>query len=362
LIPLLIVDPAIQQTRLAWLRSAPDAPSADNLIGLMDRLTFVRTLAIDPQRQSRIHPERWTQIVREGDVTPAWLVADFGARRRRATLVAQVITLEQSLTDAAATMFNKLIGRLFARANTRRKQRYVDAQQDTTKVLRLFRDTLRALVAANDTGRNAIDVLDDEVGWHRLLQAKPEVEAMVRDADPDPLLLAAERYHTMRKYTARFLETFTFRSSRKHDSLLAAIGTLKTLHAAGRRTMPERVPVGHLSSRNRKLIFGDAGPDRRLYEIATLAVLRDRLRSGDIWVEGSRAFRPMDEHLMPKPAFAALKAAEELDLGVQGDAVAYLTAARQTLDFNLKRLAYRARNGKLEGVRLEAEQLVVFLC
>ena len=62
---------------------------------------------------------------------------------------------------------------------------------------------------------------------------------------------------------------------------------------------------------------------------------------------------------MPKPAFAALKAADELGLGVQGDAVAYLSEARQTLDFNLKRLAYRARNGKLEGVRLEAGQLVV---
>ena len=62
---------------------------------------------------------------------------------------------------------------------------------------------------------------------------------------------------------------------------------------------------------------------------------------------------------MPKPAFAALKAADELGLGVPGDAVAYLSEARQTLDFNLKRLAYRARNGKLEGVRLEAGQLVV---
>ena len=93
---LLLVDPAIQQTRLTWLRSAPDAPSADNLIGLLDRLTFVRTLAIDPQRQARIHPKRWTQIVREGDVTPAWLVADFDAnRRRRATLVAQLMTLDR---------------------------------------------------------------------------------------------------------------------------------------------------------------------------------------------------------------------------------------------------------------------------
>jgi TnpA family transposase len=356
---LLLVDPAVQQTRLAWLRSAPDAPSADNLIGLMDRLTFVRALAIDLQRQARIHPERWTQIVREGDVTPAWLVADFGVRRRRATLVAQAITLEQTLTDAAVTMFNKLIGRLFAQANTRHKKRYVEAQQDTTKVLRLFRDTLRALVVASDTGRNAIDVLDDEVGWHRLLQAQPEVEAMVRDADPDPLLLAAERYSTIRKYTTRFLETFTFCSSRRHDSLLAAIGTLKTLLAANRRTLPERVPVGHLSTKNRKLIFGDAGSGRRLYEIATLAVLRDRLRSGDIWVEGSRAFRPMDEQLMPKPAFTALKASDDLGLGVPQDAISYLSEARQTLDFNLKRLAYRARNGKLEGVRLEAGQLVV---
>ena len=41
------------------------------------------------------------------------------------------------------------------------------------------------------------------------------------------------------------------------------------------------------------------------------------------------------------------------------DAVTYLSEARQTLDFNLKRLAYRACNGKLEGVRLEAGQLVV---
>jgi TnpA family transposase len=356
---LLIVDPAIQQTRLAWLRSAPDAPSADNLIGLMDRLTFVRTLAIDPQRQARLHPERWTQIVRESDVTPAWLVADFGTRRRRATLVAQAITLEQELTDAAVTMFNKLIGRLFARANVRRKQRYVNAQQDTTKVLRLFRDTLRALVIANDTGRSAIDVLDDVVGWKRLLQAQPEVEAMVRDADPDPLLLAAERYHTIRKYTARFLEAFTFCSSRRHDSLLAAIGTLRSLNATNRRTLPDRVPVGHLSTKSRKLIFMDAKPDRRLYEIATLAVLRERLRSGDIWIEGSHAFRPMDEQLMPKPAFAALKASDDLGLGVPQDAVTYLSEARQTLDFNLKRLAYRARNGKLEGVRLEAGQLVV---
>jgi hypothetical protein len=67
----------------------------------------------------------------------------------------------------------------------------------------------------------------------------------------------------------------------------------------------------------------------------------------------------MGDQLMPKPAFAALKASDDLELGVQGDAMAYLSKARQTLNFYLKRLAYRARNGKLDGVRIEAGQLVV---
>lgn len=39
--------------------------------------------------------------------------------------------------------------------------------------------------------------------------------------------------------------------------------------------------------------------------------------------------------------------------------MAWLTEMQQLLDFNLKRLAHRARNGKLEGVRLDAGTLIV---
>ncbi|RWK37890.1 Tn3 family transposase [Mesorhizobium sp.] len=356
---LLKVDLVIGQTRFNWLRSAPEAPGADNLVGLIERLEFLRNLAVDPRLQGRIHPERWAQLVREGDATPAWLAADFNAGRRRATVVAQLVVLGHKLTDAAVTMFSKLIGRLFSQANNQKKQRHAETRRETAKALRLFRDTLRALVAANETGKDAIDVLDREVGWYKLLQAKPVVEAMVKDADPDSLILAAERYANVRKYAVRFLRTFAFRSSRRHNPLLTAIETLKSLNEDGRRVLPIRVPVGHLSEQTRKLIFREGKADRRLYEIATLAALRDRLRSGDVWVEGSRAYRPIDEHLMPQPAFASLKDADDLGLGVQRDGAAYLAEIRQILDFNLKRLAYRARNSKLQGVRLVAGKLVV---
>jgi hypothetical protein len=36
------VDPAIGQTRFHWLRSAPEAPGASNLVGLTERIAFLR--------------------------------------------------------------------------------------------------------------------------------------------------------------------------------------------------------------------------------------------------------------------------------------------------------------------------------
>ncbi|MBB4200106.1 hypothetical protein CCR94_04685 [Rhodoblastus sphagnicola] len=80
-----------------------------------------------------------------------------------------------------------------------------------------------------------------------------------------------------------------------------------------------------LSGGARASIFADRKSDRRLYEIATLAVLREKLRSRDISVEGSRTFSPFADQLMPKAAFEEKKAANALNLGVPGDFDLYIT-------------------------------------
>ena len=90
------------------------------------------------------------------------------------------------------------------------------------------------------------------------------------------------------------------------------------MHRENRRALPNKFPIGHLDEPAKKLILAGGKPDRPLYEVATLGALRDRLRSGDIWVEGSRAYRPLDEYLMPTGAFTEKKDADRLSLGVPG--------------------------------------------
>lgn len=62
---------------------------------------------------------------------------------------------------------------------------------------------------------------------------------------------------------------------------------------------------------------------------------------------------------MPRSTFTTMKEEDRLGLGVGSDGAAWLNEVKQVLDFNLKRLAYRARAGKLDGVRLEAGTLIV---
>jgi hypothetical protein len=86
------------------------------------------------------------------------------------------------------------------------------------------------------------------------------------------------------------------------DSLLSALEVLRQLYASGERKLTARVPTAFgagvaQADRDRPVI------DRRTWEVAVVMTLRDRLRAGDIWVEGScegsRAFRAFDDFLLP---------------------------------------------------------------
>jgi hypothetical protein len=55
-------------------------------------------------------------------------------------------------------MFIKLTGRLFSKANNRKKQRHMNARIETSRALKLFLDTIVALLNANDADEDAIRV------------------------------------------------------------------------------------------------------------------------------------------------------------------------------------------------------------
>lgn len=98
---------------------------------------------------------------------------------------------------------------------------------------------------------------------------------------------------------------------------------------------------------------------RRTWEAATLLALRDRLRAGDIRVEGSRQWRAVEDQLISPALFAAMRAAGPLPVAVPTMAEVYLAERRALLNRRLAEIAAKAAADRLEDVRIRNGELRV---
>ena len=174
----------------------------------------------------------------------------------------------------------------------------------------------RKPVAAKASGADQVATVERALGWERLKTLVAEADKIVAGTREDNLSEIVDRYPTVRRMVPVLLGAFVFRSWKSDDPLLAALDVLRGVHAAGQRNLPPRPPMAFLKPAWRKLVGTGATLDRRAYEVAVMMMLRDRLRSGDIWVEGSRAFRAFDDFLLPPETFAARRQENELGLAV----------------------------------------------
>ena len=86
-----------------------------------------------------------------------------------------------------------------------------------------------------------------------------------------------------------------------------------------------------------------------------LATLRDRLKSGGIWIEGSRGYRAFEDYLLPagSPEIASTKLGEEIDPN------SYIAERAASLHERLTFVAARAECGDLDGVEIEDGKLYI---
>jgi TnpA family transposase len=351
---LLVLDATVNMTPFAWLKAMPVAPKADHIRELLDRLGRVRDIGLQVRIAEQVHEERLQQFVREGYASDAHQLDRYAPRRRRAILVATILDLEARLTDAVLDMADKLIGGLFARARNATRRRYAASAADVSRLMRLFHGTIEALANAQADERDAFEVVDEAVGWAKLLRVRGEVEDLAKLAGEDPLLRAADCWRTLRKFAPDLIEALEFRAVRAGDPVLAALKLLVELNQAGRRDIPPDAPMPFRKDWRRLVMEGGA-PNRRLYETALLATLRDKLRSGDIWVERSSTYRRFDSYLLPSPAVPVAVAA----LGLPATAEEWLATKAAELDRRLKGFGRRLRRGELAGVEFHDGRLHV---
>jgi TnpA family transposase len=362
LLEALLTDRAEDSRTLhGWIAEVREGPTLKNLAAVTARLEVLRRIRIDDERRHTVHANRYVILAREARILPARALLRLAVERRLATLTAFVIERQAVLADLAVEMFDKLVGSA-RRTAERRHQENLLAQAEALAAVAQDHAVLGlALLEARRAGSGFSDAVERALGWERLAASVEVAEGAAGGrAEGDGIEEMIGRRIALRRVATILFETFRFHSHRADDPLLAAVGLLGELHRGSRRKLADRVPTAFLRRAWRSRVkAGSDGLDPRAYEVAVIVHLRDRLRAGDIWVEGSRAYRRFEDYLLPPATFATLRAEERLGLVLPDTAAAWLEARGGVLCDKLKVVLATAAAGKLVDASLTEAGLKV---
>ena len=348
---------------LAWVRQPPGAPGHKALKRVVEQLTTLRGVGLDPACAEGVHPERLRKLAREGGRYTAQHLRALSPLRRRATLVATVLDTAARLTDDGVGLFDRAVGRMFRRAEAGEERAVLRDARAVNDKVRLLAKLGAALIAAKAEGADLDGAVAAAVGWKRLAASVAEAERLARPDKADLLALATRAWSVLHRLGPVFLDTFSLRAVPAAAATLRAVELLHGIYGSGGRTWPKSLPTAFLRPawRDALLGAGAAGSPahRHTWEAATLLALRDRLRAGDIWVEGSRQWRAVEDQLISPALFAAMREAGPLPVAVPATAEEYLAERRALLERRLAEVEAKAAAERLEDVRIKGGELTI---
>lgn len=321
---LLQIRPGSNVTWLIWLRQSPLKTNSKHMLEHIERLKAFHALELPEGIGSNIHQNRLLKMAREGEQMTPKNLGKFESERRYATLVALILEGTATATDEIIELHDHILMKLFSAAKNKHQQQFQKQGKEINDKVRLYSKIGHALLEAKRSGRNPYAAIEEVIPWDDFTQSVTEADQLAQPESFDHLYLISDQFNTLRRYTPEFLDVLKLNAAPDAQGVLNAIEVVRCMNIDSTRKVPANAPTDFIKSRWKPLVFTDSGIDRRFYEICALSELKNSLRSGDIWVQGSRQFREFNEYLLSTEKYGALKQTKKLPVAVNVDCDQYL--------------------------------------
>ncbi len=165
------------------------------------------------------------------------------------------------------------------------------------------------------------------------------------------------QYRRLRSYAPALLEAFDFEAAPPAERMLKAIGVLREMNEKGKRKVPDDAPTDFVKPRWERHVFSEDGIDKPLYEIGAMNELNNALRSGDVWVPGSRRYADSEDYLLPRERWKDIRNNGGPPVAINPDLDEYLAQRSEELHRELITVNRMISRGKLQNARIEDGEL-----
>jgi TnpA family transposase len=348
---------------ILWLRRFATGHSDKDILEALKKLAFIRQWAVTTWPVDELPPSRIRYLARVARYTsPQGLKRKKPVAKRYAILVAFLLWVHEKTIDELIELFDLCLADAYRKSKRDLQEFQLKYMAHMQTVIGYFRDVSQVVLDETVTDEAIRPTIYEQVPVGTLQTALDEVESFfIAGRKRTHLDFFDKRYSYFRRFTPAFLKALTFHNYADKESLLEALDILREMNEADDALLPatfEDVQTEFVPAQWRSRVLNrDGTVNRRDYEMCALSDLRDSLRSGAVWLEGSRQYTNLDSYLIPKARWEQLRQTYCDMVGIPEDGAVQLELKQAALEENLARLDKGF--AKNDFVRFENGELVL---
>ncbi len=355
---LLKVDEQSKRTPLNWLRTGATSSSANSILQVLEKILFLRQSGIEDWNLEILNPNLLKRLNRIGRTSTNQMLERMPPENRYPILLAFLHQTLTDTTDEAIDLFDRYLQTAYSRAGRELDEFRRSVAKSTNEKVKLFQTVGSILLNDEIPDMQLRELIFQAVSPEQLRFAVEECGQIMRPLDDSYFDLLATRYGNLRQFAPRFLEIFNWRSGNERSELTDAIGIMRTLNSTGQRKIPEDAPDSFIPKKWEPYVFTEESRfNRRYYELCLLWQVREALRSGNLWVEGSRRYNNPESYLIPPDNWNELRTEACSLMRVPTKAMERL--AQRENDFRFAAVSLESQLKGNGAVRIEDGELVI---
>lgn len=305
---LLTFDAGLGMTRLAWLITPAVDAVASTVKTALEKLRYLRGMDAHLLELSMVPTERRRFLATVGRRSTNQALERRERERRYPILLALVAQSAVDLLDEVVALFDQAVSARESRAKAKTDEALAERAKTGEARQALLQVILPVLADPSIPDERVGALLRNTIGMQRLREA---ASGGWRPLPRDHGRLSAMHtsYSYLRQFTPNVLAAIDFQGGPGTAELMEAVGILKELNRLGGRKVSQGAPAGFVPVRFAEYLdkaakSGDDTSYRHYWELCVLLGLRDGLRSGDIFVPGSRRYADPSTYLFTPEQWA----------------------------------------------------------
>jgi TnpA family transposase len=352
------------RTPLSWLQRTPTSNKAGAIAQTLDKLAFLHNYGVEGWDLSVLNPNRLKWLAKKGSRASPQSLRGLREQTRYPILMAFLGEALYTFTDAVVEMVDQRLWDLHGDARRAFQSDRLAATKTINETLEVFQVIGTAFLDSELEGGDVREVAYRHLTQEQVELALVKAAHLIRPENDAYVDYFVKRYRSVQNFSKKLLSTLRFHASSTDQGLLEGLGLIRDIHEGRRRKLPSGAPTAFIPEVWRGEVMVEEGLDWRNYELAALWVLRQKLRSGDIYVMHSRRHAELESYLIPKREWMDQRGDISSLLGTPLSAEAWLDTRVITLKRLTRRVEellgeqasdLREENGRLVLTPLEME-------